>query len=174
MWNGIAKDIGVSFTYQPRDLKGLIQGVHGGSLDAAVAARTVTPEREAEIDFSHPYYSTGLGIATTRESSGLFNTLSVLFSPAFLTAVGTLVAVLLGVGDVDAFIYDAPILRYYLAQNPKLGTKVTVLPDTVERQDYAIALPDGSPLGERINRALLKRVLAPSWKQELDKYMKQE
>ncbi len=301
LWDGIAQDLGLRFTYQERDLQGLIDGVRDGSLGAAVAALTVTPAREAEIDFSHPYYSTGLGIATTREPSGLFNTLALLFSPAFLTAVGGLVAVLLGVGvliwaierhrnpqmfgggvmrgigsgfwwsavtmttvgygdkapttlagrvlgvvwmfvaiiiisgftaaiassltigklkprvsglndlpgahvtaidgssaaewlagrhirysnlaspqaglaavaagDADAFIYDAPILRYYLAQNPKLADKVTVLPNTVERQDYAIALPEGSALRERINRALLQRVLASSWRDELDKYM---
>lgn len=31
-----------------------------GRLDASIAATTITSEREAVIDFSHPFYHTGL------------------------------------------------------------------------------------------------------------------
>ena len=35
------------------------------SLDAAVAALTITPEREKSFDFTHAFYTTCLGIAVS-------------------------------------------------------------------------------------------------------------
>ncbi|MEX1350472.1 MAG: transporter substrate-binding domain-containing protein, partial [Desulfobacterales bacterium] len=51
------------FEFRELDLQGLLDGVADGSLDIAVAAMSITAEREEICDFSHPYYVTGLGIA---------------------------------------------------------------------------------------------------------------
>jgi ABC-type amino acid transport substrate-binding protein len=59
-------------------------------------------------------------------------------------------------GSVDAVVYDAPNLLYYA--NDKGKGKVSVVGKLFEPQDYGIALPEGSPLRERINRALLRMV----------------
>ena len=47
----------------------LIEGVAAGKFDVAVAALTVTAAREEILDFSAPFYTTGLGIAVA--SGGL-------------------------------------------------------------------------------------------------------
>ena len=59
-------------------------------------------------------------------------------------------------GQVDAVVYDAPNLLYY-ANGEGSGT-VTVVGKTFEPQDYGLALPQGSPLREKINRAILKLI----------------
>jgi polar amino acid transport system substrate-binding protein len=60
---------------------------------------------------------------------------------------------LLDSGDVDAVVFDAPVLLYYAATEG--NGKVQVVGSLFERQDYGIALPSASPLREDIDRALL-------------------
>ena len=56
-------------------------------------------------------------------------------------------------GTLDAVVYDAPNLLHYANGDGK--GKVAVIGKLFEPQDYGLALPAGSPLRERINRALL-------------------
>ena len=56
-------------------------------------------------------------------------------------------------GSVDAVVYDAPNLLHYANGDGK--GMVAVVGNLFEPQDYGLALPAGSPLRERINRALL-------------------
>jgi polar amino acid transport system substrate-binding protein len=72
-------------------------------------------------------------------------------------------------GDIDAFVYDAPILRYIATV--ELQGKVKVLPSTFERQDYAFALPSTSILREPINRILLKKIADSQWQETLYQYL---
>jgi len=55
---------------------------------------------------------------------------------------------------VEAVVYDAPNLLYYA--NGEGKGKVTVVGKIFEPQNYGLALPEGSPLREKINRAILK------------------
>jgi polar amino acid transport system substrate-binding protein len=66
-------------------------------------------------------------------------------------------------------VYDAPILRYDVRQ--RFGGVLRVVPAVFERQYYAIALPAGSPLRERINRILLARIATPEWQALLQRYL---
>ena len=72
-------------------------------------------------------------------------------------------------GQLDAAVYDAPVLRYVAAS--ELQGKINVLPGTFERQDYAIALRSGSLLREDLNRALLQRITEPEWQDTLFRYL---
>ena len=72
-------------------------------------------------------------------------------------------------GDADAFVYDAPLLRHIVAA--QYSGKLTVLPVTFGRQDYAFALPTGSALREPINRILLKRISQSDWQDVLYRYL---
>lgn len=72
-------------------------------------------------------------------------------------------------GALDAVVYDAPILRFDI--HAGFNGRLRVLPSTFERQYYGIALPNGSPLREEINRALLARVEAPEWAGVLARYL---
>jgi len=56
-------------------------------------------------------------------------------------------------GEVEAVVYDAPNLLYY-ANGGGRG-KVAVVGKIFEPQDYGMVLPQGGPLREKINRAIL-------------------
>jgi ABC-type amino acid transport substrate-binding protein len=58
--------------------------------------------------------------------------------------------------EVDAVVYDAPNLRYYAMGEGK--GKFAVVGKIFEPQEYGLAVPQGSPLRERINRAILKLI----------------
>lgn len=55
--------------------------------------------------------------------------------------------------SVDAVVYDAPNLLYYSKGDGK--NRFTVVGKIFEPQDYGIAVPSGSPLREKLNRAIL-------------------
>lgn len=56
-------------------------------------------------------------------------------------------------GDVDAVIFDGPILAWYV-RNEGAG-KARLVDRVFQRENYGIALPQGSALREEMNRALL-------------------
>jgi polar amino acid transport system substrate-binding protein len=99
LWRQIAAELGLKFELRELDLKSLLGGVANGSLDAAVAALTITSEREKVLDFTHPFYTTGLGIAVASKGGSPWVTvLKGFMSLAFLKIVATLVLLLLVVG----------------------------------------------------------------------------
>jgi polar amino acid transport system substrate-binding protein len=55
--------------------------------------------------------------------------------------------------ELDAVVFDAPILLYYAAHDGK--GKVQVVGSIFRKESYAIALPNGSPYRKPINNALL-------------------
>jgi polar amino acid transport system substrate-binding protein len=72
-------------------------------------------------------------------------------------------------GSLDAFVYDAPIIRYLVKIH--LSGRVRVLPMTFERQEYGIVLPEGSNLMEPLNRSLLEHIRSPEWQEKLEYYL---
>jgi polar amino acid transport system substrate-binding protein len=72
-------------------------------------------------------------------------------------------------GDVEALIYERPILGHMIKQYG--WRELEILPHVLAVRDYAIALPAESPTKEPINRALLKIVQAPQWKDAVQRYV---
>ncbi len=99
LWQEIAEDLGLDYEFREMDLEALLAGVENGSLDAAVAAFSITAEREARLDFTHPYFTTGLSIAIAQDSKGGWTTyLKRVFSPDLLKVIFLLAFLLLLVG----------------------------------------------------------------------------
>jgi ABC-type amino acid transport substrate-binding protein len=99
LWEGIAEELGRAHEIRELDLESLLAGVEDGTLDAGVAAITVTPEREAVMDFTHPFHVSGLGIAvSTTRNRGWVTVLEQFFSMDFLKVVAGLSVLLLVVG----------------------------------------------------------------------------
>ncbi|MBW3563985.1 MAG: transporter substrate-binding domain-containing protein [Acidobacteria bacterium] len=111
LWNEIANEAGIEFRYVERDLDGLISGVETNDLDLAVSALTITEERERRVDFSHPYYASGLGIAV---KSGAKDTplvlVRALFSKQLLKTLGMIILV--------AFVVGALVWLFERRRNP--------------------------------------------------------
>ena len=75
---------------------------------------------------------------------------------------------LLEKGEIDAIVYDAPVLQHYASHDGKGKVKVVGL--FFEEQSYGFALPVNSPYRERINVALLKLIEKGIYKEIHDKW----
>jgi ABC-type amino acid transport substrate-binding protein len=80
----------------------------------------------------------------------------------------------LGLTDVaqdqfDAFLYDAPVLRYLVSRD--YSQDLEVLPGVFERQYYALGLAPQSPLRESINRSLMETIRQPAWQETLQRFL---
>jgi len=99
LWQGIAEDLGIEFEFVETDLEGLLKGVEDGTLDAAVAALNVTAERETRFDFTHPFYTSGYGIAIRSERKVIWiEVIKRLASGEFVKALSTLAGLLFAAG----------------------------------------------------------------------------
>ena len=64
LWRHVADQMHLHYRFaEAPDVQSLIEGVAAGKFDVAVAALTVTAGRERIVDFTQPFYATGLGIA---------------------------------------------------------------------------------------------------------------
>jgi polar amino acid transport system substrate-binding protein len=290
VWVEVADMLDVDYEFVERDLDGLFRGLQDGSLDVAVSALTVTAERERIVDFTHPFDTTGLGLAVAHKPPETwFDLFLLVFDEAFLrlvltfaslqlivgalmwllerrrnphlqgtavrgvgsglwwavvtmatvgygdkvpiTAPGRLLAMLwmlasliiltsvtasittsltlgqieskvsgpedlgklrlgtvagttseedlrdlrlnyrrfpdpraglaaIAADELDGVVYDQPMLAAMIAG--EFAGRLDLLPRSFQRQDYAFALPAGSPLREPINRALAERLAEPS------------
>jgi polar amino acid transport system substrate-binding protein len=75
LWSELARRMRVEFRWivvpaQPE----LLQAVERGEADVAIAAITMTPEREKVVDFSHPYFDSGLQIMVRGQDESPFLT----------------------------------------------------------------------------------------------------
>jgi ABC-type amino acid transport substrate-binding protein len=300
LWRNISDTAGIDYEFRELSLDELLGALDDATIDVGLGAITVTSPRERLFDFSHPFFSTGTGVAVLeRGGGGWRGFLMRLVSGDFLRALGTLTGVLLvagclvwllerrrnaeqfggsraegigsgfwwaavtmttvGYGDkaprtgggrlvalvwmffsviaisgftahiastltvsrlesivrdasdlrkvrvmsipgttsssyledrgisftqvaspaaalgalargqADAVVYDAPILEYLV--NVDWQGVLRVLPFTLQRQDYAIAFPTGSPRREQVNRALIQEITTPRWGDALRRYL---
>ena len=297
LWKEIAGELDLKYRFVETDLQGMLDGLKEGRYDAAVAALTVTEERETVFDFTHPFYTTGLGIAVKKVRETWTAVVKRFFSTAFLKVILLLAVILLifgflvwllekrrnpeqfsnsvkGIGDgfwwaavtmttvgygdkapktlagriiatiwmftaiiiissftasitssltvsqlgsaikgpedlpghrvasikgstserylsshrithvnyanieegltavadgkVDCMVYDAPLLKYYIAKDKY---NLSVVKRVFEQQYYAFGLIQNSPLRESINRVLLEKTELPWWQDTLYQYI---
>ena len=71
-------------------------------------------------------------------------------------------------GQIDALVYDRPVLAW-LANN-EFSSSIEVLETMFDKQNYAIALPNGSPLRAQINLVLVPATQSSWWEELNAKY----
>ncbi len=77
LWRHAASKLKLRYRFVEEPTIGtLIEGVASGKYDVAVGALTVTGARARVLDFTSPFYSTGLGIAVP--ASGMLNWMPVI------------------------------------------------------------------------------------------------
>ena len=96
VWTEIADRLGLAYEWVEYETVGEILGaVEDGTADVAIAGISMTREREALIDFTHPYFDAGLQIMVAQSDTlSVRDLLQMIFSPALLTflALGILAA----------------------------------------------------------------------------------
>lgn len=169
----VAKRSGFAYSLRTMDFNGIIPALQTGNADVAIAGITITEEREKIVDFTDPYYDSGLRILVPAGSSvedfqdlagKKVGTKIGSTSYAYLEenlpeggevvpypGSGDMYLALMG-GSVDAVFYDAPNVGYF-AKTRGQGRVKTVGP-LYEGQQYGIAFEDGSPWVDDANQAL--------------------
>ena len=101
LWRHVAGDLGLQYELREMSIPDLTAAIEEGKLTAVVTA-VVTAEWERLMDFSHPYYSTGFGIAVPEASAApdWFAVIGNLVSWSFVKIIGLLVLVLMIAGSL--------------------------------------------------------------------------
>jgi ABC-type amino acid transport substrate-binding protein len=101
LWREVADRLDLAYEFREYDLEGLLDAVEQGQVAAGVAALTITQEREEVMDFTHPIYSTGYGIALPPVyRPGWKDAVAQVVSSRFLGAAGLLALTLVLAGSV--------------------------------------------------------------------------
>ncbi|MGC3874423.1 transporter substrate-binding domain-containing protein [Halomonas sp. GXIMD04776] len=170
----VAKRAGFEVDLRTMDFNGIIPAVQTGNVDLAIAGITITDEREEIVDFSDPYYDSGLRILVSANNEEI-EEVDDLEGMRIGTKIGStsydylqknlgdsaeitpypgssdMYMALMG-GSVDAVFYDAPNVGYF-SQTKGEGRVKTVGP-LYEGQQYGIAFANGSQWVEPANKAL--------------------
>lgn len=106
LWQDIAREMNVRSKFHEMTLSELLERTTEGSIDVLVAPLTVTAEREAHLDFSHPFYNTGVSIAVRRaREHSLAGTMIQVLSNRYLQATILLASTLL-LGGVLVWVLE--------------------------------------------------------------------
>ena len=94
LWRHLTDELNLEYEFRELTMDEMLGGLQSGELDAAVAAISVTAERHQQVDFCHPHFTTGLGIAV-RTGNGGNNWLLVrrIVSTRLLVIVTTMIAI---------------------------------------------------------------------------------
>jgi ABC-type amino acid transport substrate-binding protein len=88
LWRRVAEQMEWTFKLFPvADMETILSGLEQGRFDAAIGAITITPERDARIDFSYPTHRSGVAVAVRKETGPLFALKSYAAAAAELSAL---------------------------------------------------------------------------------------
>ncbi len=97
LWEEIAQELDLAFTYNETDLKGIFTDLVEGNADVAFSCITVTNDREKMIDFSHHYLDSGLRILVLNKTKfSLAESVKSFYSPKVvktLTYIGLFIII---------------------------------------------------------------------------------
>lgn len=170
----VAKRAGFDYNLRTMDFNGIIPALQTGNADLALAGITITKPRGKVVDFSDPYYDSGLRILVP-ESNNSITTLDDLKGKTIATKIGSTsydfltkhfgnsatikpypatsdMYLALMSRSVDVVFYDAPNVAYFARTKGK--GKAKVVGPLYEGQKYGIAFKKGSPWVEPTNKAL--------------------
>lgn len=173
LWAAIAKELDLKYKLQPMDFNGIIPGLQTKNIDVALAGITIRDDRKQVIDFSDPYYESGLAILVAENNTDV-KAAGDLSGKSVAVKTGTATVdfmkkevpdaelrlfpnidnayLELATGRVDAAVHDTPNVQYYANTAGKGRVKVA---GTVKSGDfYGIAFPKGSELTPKVNEAL--------------------
>lgn len=157
--DGAGKDLEVQVT--PFD--GIFAAMDAGSCDAVVSSVSITPEREENMDFTEPYFTTSQSILTTTENESTYDSMESLAGKKigvqsgttgeeFVNAeapdgaeiiaypTGTEVVTAVTGGLVDASIQDYSVNGYAVTQNDGIVVSAKV----GEGESYGMAVKKGN------------------------------
>ena len=169
----LGKQMGYEVQIQGMGFDGLIPALESGQIDALISAMTITDARAQKVNFTKPYYKSGLSVVVKADN----NTIK-----GFKDLDGKRIAVQIGTtgsneakkvkdakirefntapeaflelrnGGVDAVVNDAPVNDYFIKQAG--GKDAKMVGDLLSAEDYGIATSKKNvELGKKFDQAL--------------------
>ncbi|MEJ7729795.1 MAG: transporter substrate-binding domain-containing protein [Polyangiaceae bacterium] len=105
LWERIAQEAKLDYELVQVDtIPEMIDAVREGRADVAIGALSITAEREAVVDFTHPFYESGLQILVGPQRAGkVGSTVRAIFTLELLELLGVLGAALFGTSHLIWF-----------------------------------------------------------------------
>ena len=154
----------------------LIPALTGSTIDVIAAGISITPERQKRVDFTTPYYTSGLSYLVRVENADKY--------PNFDSLKGTRIAAQIGTTGAEyarhqipgstvssfnttseafmdltsrnsaAVVMDRPVLAYFLKTKPRLAKNFKLSKEVAEAQSFGFAVKKGNTeLLEKLNTA---------------------
>lgn len=180
--------------YQPvlksMEFDGIIPALEEHGADAAIAAMGITKKREKVIDFSDPYYFSGMSFLV-RSDNNTITGIPSLSGKKVAVKVGTTnysylkahmpkgtqlltypdssdTYIALETGNADAVFNDAPNLQYFVHHQGK--GKFKVVPKEYNGSSYGIVFAKGDKWLAPTNKALAEMKADGSYQKLVNKY----
>ncbi|KGC43672.1 glutamine ABC transporter substrate-binding protein GlnH [Burkholderia pseudomallei] len=175
LWAEIAKGAGWTYKVQPMDFAGLIPALQTQNIDVALSGMTIKEERRKAIDFSDPYYDSGLA-AMVQANNTTIKSIDDLNGKVIAAKTGTATIdwikahlkpkeirqfpnidqayLALEAGRVDAAMHDTPNVLFFVNNEGKGRVKMAGAP--VSGDKYGIGFPKGSPLVAKVDAELAR------------------
>ncbi len=155
LWDQVARDRGWTYEWvEVETVTQQLEAVQNGSADVAIAGISMTPERERQVDFTHPYFRYCLQILTTAHGSApLTSYLKIVFSPAMLR--------LLAFGFVTLLVMSHLIWLFERKTNP--GFPKAYFHGVGEGMWWAVGVVASGTYGDAPVTSKVRRLVAMVW-----------
>ena len=189
----IGKKLGKKVEIQNMGFDALIPALNSGNIDVAAAGMSITDARKQKVNFTDPYYESGL-MAVVKKDNEAIKGLDDLKGKTIAVQLGTtgakyaetiegakvktfdssdLACLELKNGGADAVISDLPVLQYFLKQG---GSQYAKSVGTPKKGDfYGIATAKkNKDLCDKLNKALAEMKKDGEYQKIYDKWFKVE
>lgn len=169
----LGKQMGYEVQVQNINFDGLIPGLEGNNIDVAIAGMTITEARSQKVNFTKPYYKSGLTIVVKNDNTAITN-FKDLEGKKIAVQIGTTGAteakkiknatvrefnnapeafMELRAGGVEAVVNDKPVNEYFIAKSGSKDAKAVGEPLAAEEYGIATAKKN-TELAGKLDKAL--------------------
>ena len=146
----------------------LIPALSAGTIDVIASGISITEERQKKVDFTSPYYQSGLSYLVRKADAEKIKTLAVQIGTtgaayaknvegARVSAFNTTSEAFmdLNVKNADAVVLDRPVLAYFLKTKPRVAKNLQLSTEIADAEHFGFAVKKGNAeLLQKLNAAL--------------------
>jgi glutamine transport system substrate-binding protein len=189
LWEAMAKKANIKYELVPVEVAEMSKSLKSGDVDLAIAGMTVNKARKDALDFSDPYFQTGLVLVVSKDNDKIKNkgdlkdkkVATVLGSTAYVYA-GNIEGVKevrgypeieqaydeLAEKKIDAVIFDERNVHDYL--QTRGSDKAKIVGEPLNKESYAIVSKKHSKHIGRVNDAIAAVVKDGTYEALYEKY----
>lgn len=153
----------------------LIPALSSGTIDVIASGISITEERQKKVDFTTPYYQSGLSYLIRKDSADQIKSFDDLKGKRLAVQIGTTGAEYaknvegakvasfnttseafmdLNARNADAVVLDRPVLAYFLKTKPKVAKQLQLSTDVADAEYFGFAVKKGNAeLQQKLNAA---------------------